>query len=102
MTNIEVPPGSGKVEAKVKAAAWAAFVVSLAGSVLLEWTATDLIPALPGNLNWLAPVLVAAVTTASTFVAGYLKRSKPDSLSESTVDAIKRWARERLPRRDMP
>jgi hypothetical protein len=98
MTNIDTMPGSGKIEAKVKAATWAAFAVSLLGTTVLEWAATDLIPALPNSLNWLVPIVSAALTAGLTFASGYLKRSRPDSISESTVDAVKKWLRERAPR----
>ena len=98
MSNIETPPVSTKPEAKVKAATWAAFAVSLLGTTLLEWTATDLVPALPNNLNWLTPIVSAALAAAGTFVAGYYTRTKPESISQSTVDAIKKWLKERAPR----
>jgi hypothetical protein len=98
MTNIEVPPATNKTEWKVKAAAWAAFLVSLAGTTVLEWTATDLVPALPNSLNWLAPIVSAALTAGLTWLAGWSARTKPENLSQSTVDAIRKWMRERVQR----
>lgn len=98
MTAIELPPPSGKTETKVKAATWAAFLVSLAGTTILEWASTDLIPALPNSLNWLVPLVSAGITAAITWVGGYLTRTKPESISQSTVDALRKWMRERMPR----
>jgi predicted cation transporter len=98
MTNVESPAPAGKTEAKVKAATYAAFAVSLLAAPVLEWTSTDLIPALPNSLNWAVPIAGAALTSAITWVSGYMKRTRPDSLSQSTVDAVQRWLRERLPR----
>lgn len=98
MSNIDLPPASGKTEAKVKAATWAAFAVSLLGTTVLEWIATDLVPALPNSLNWLVPIVSAALTAALTFVSGYATRTKPDSISQSTVDAVKKWLKDRAPR----
>lgn len=98
MTEVTLPPPSGKTEAKVRAATWAAFAVSLVGTTILEWTSTDLIPALPNSLNWLVPIVSAKLTAAITWVGGYLKRSRPDALSDSTVAAIQQWLRERMPR----
>lgn len=98
MTEVTLPTPSGKTEAKVRAATWAAFAVSLVGTTILEWTSTDLIPALPNSLNWLVPIVGAALTAAITWVGGYLKRSRPDALSDSTVAALQQWLRGRLPR----
>ncbi len=98
-TEINLPSGSGKTELKVKAATWATFVVSLLGLTVLEWGTTDLIPALPASLNWLGPIIGASITAATSWVGGYFKRSRPDSLSESTVEAIRVWLGKRLPHR---
>ena len=98
MTAIETPPPSGKTETKVKAAAWATFGASLIGTTILEWASTDLIPALPNNLNWAVPIVSSALVAATTWVGGYLTRTRPDSLSQSTVDAIKAWLKQRAPR----
>lgn len=95
MTNIETPPASGKVEAKVWAATWGAFLASLAGLTLLQSTVTDMVPSLP---DWLESPAYALVASAVTLVSGYVKRSKPAQLSESTVEAIREWMRKRAPR----
>jgi hypothetical protein len=98
MTEAQVPPASGKTELKVKAASWATFLVSLAGLTLLESSATDLVPALPQWANWLTPIIGAAIATATTWLTGYNVRNRPAELSQSTIDAVQQWMRNRAPR----
>jgi hypothetical protein len=98
MTNIDLPQASGGTEWKVKAATWAAFLVSLAGTTALEWTATDLVPALPNSLNWLVPIASSIITAGLTWFTGWSARTKPDNISQSTVDAIREWMRKRAQR----
>ncbi len=93
-----LPPGGTKTELKVKLASWAAFGASLAGLTVLEWVATDLVPALPSGWNWAVPIVGAALTAAVTWVTGYNTRNRPDGLSQSTIDGIREWMRRRLPR----
>ncbi len=100
-TEVNLPEPSGKMELKVKVAGWATFVVSLLGLTALEWGTTDLIPALPASLNWLGPILGASVAAATSWVGGYFKRSRPDSLSESTVEALRVWLAKRFPHRNV-
>jgi hypothetical protein len=84
-----------KMELKVKAAGYATFFVSLAVFTFLSTTATDYVKALPDALE---SVGLAAVVAASTFVAGYVKKSRPASLAQSTIDAASVWLAKRMPR----
>lgn len=92
---IPATPAKGKVELKVKAAAWATFALSLAASTFLATTATDFVSALP---DWLEVPAYSLLLTAGTFVAGYQKRSQPAALSASTIEAVQAWLRARMPR----
>jgi len=94
MTNIETPLASGKAEAKVKASTLATFVVTLLGMTALQSTVTDMVPALP---DWLESPAYALIAALATWLAGYNTRTRPDSLSESTVEAVKAWLAKRAP-----
>jgi hypothetical protein len=84
-----------KTELKVWASTWATFLLSLAASGFLATTATDYVRTLPGLLQaTLAPFLLAA----GTWVAGYVKRSRPTNLSDSTIDAVRVWMEKHLPK----
>ena len=79
-------------EFKVKVASLASFAGALAGSVLLdEWA--------PGFLAGLSPaaqaVLGATIASVSAWLAGYVARTKPDSISDSTIDAAREYLRRR-------
>ncbi len=82
-------------EAKVKASAWATFLVSLAGLTLLNTTVTDMVPALP---DWAETPIYSLILTASTFLAGWSKRTQPGAVSPSTRDAIVAWLTKHMPR----
>lgn len=84
-----------KVELKVKAASYATFFASLAVLTFLSTTATDYVKALP---DWLETTALSLLLTASTFVGGYLKKSRPANLAQSTVDAAAVWLAKRMPR----
>lgn len=88
-------PSTSKVELKVKAAGYASFFISLAVFVFLSTTATDYVQALPDALE---SVGLALVVAASTFVGGYVKKSRPASLAQSTIDAASVWLAKRMPR----
>ncbi len=84
-----------KTEIKVKAASYATFAASLVALAFLGTTATDYVSALP---DWLEVPAYSILGTAVTFVSGYYTRSKPTALSESTIIAVQKWLRERMPR----
>lgn len=88
-------PHKSKVELKTKAASYVSFFVSLAVFVFLSTTATDYVKALPDAIE---SVGLAALVAASTFVGGYVKKSRPASLAQSTVDAAAAWLAKRMPR----
>ncbi len=84
----------GEVELKVKAATYATFALSLAASTFLATTATDYVHALP---DWLEAPGYPLILSAGTWMAGYMKRTKPDNLSASTVTAVQDWLRRHAP-----
>lgn len=88
-------PKKGKIELKVKAATWATFLLALAGTTLLSTTATDYVPALP---DWLEAPAYALLLSAGTLLGGYLKRSRPENLSDSTISAVQKWMASHAPR----
>lgn len=90
-----LPQPSKKTELKVKAASWATFLVSLAGLTLLQSTATDMVADLP---DWLETAAYSLLLAATTWLTGYNTRTRPDGLSQSTVDAIAAWMRTRAAR----
>jgi hypothetical protein len=79
-------------EFKVKIASLASFAGALAGSVILDKWA-------PGVLAGLSPavqaVLGAVIAAVSAWLAGYIARTRPDSISESTVNAAREYLRAR-------
>lgn len=84
-----------KTEWKVKAATYGTFFAGLVGSVVLSTTATDYVEALP---DWLESIVYPAVLAAATMLSGRAARTRPEELSQSTVDAVERWLRGRLSR----
>lgn len=79
-------------ELKVRVAAAATFVATLAGWVLLESDAvTDLVHRLPDPVQ---PVGAAFVLAGVAWFSGRVKRNKPEYISDSTIEAV----RERLAR----
>jgi hypothetical protein len=97
MTNFDLSqlPRPSGTEVKVKAATWGAFALTLVGMVALSTTVTDFVPALP---DWLEAPAYSLITALGTWLAGYNTKNKPESLSPSTVEAIKEWLRQRAPR----
>lgn len=78
--------GTGKTEWKVRIASLAAFVGSLAASILIETRGVELVNDLPENVRVvLLPVLVAV----GTWFAGRAARSRPEYISKSTLEAIR-------------
>jgi len=86
-----------KTEIKVKAASYATFFMALAGLTFLGTTATDYVHALP---DWIEVPAYSLLTTAVTFVSGYYTRSKPSALSDSTIEAARKWLSEHMPHRE--
>jgi len=87
--------GKRKVELKVKAATWVTFLFALAGTTLLSTTATDYVPALS---DWLEAPAYALLLATGTLLGGYLKRSRPENLSDSTISAVQKWLDSHAPR----
>jgi hypothetical protein len=96
MTNIQLPPSASRTEWKVRAAALATYLVSLAGVTLLDTTVTDYVHSLP---DWLESVVYPMVPALGALLAGRAARTKPDYLSPSTVTAVQEWLRDHAPRR---
>ncbi len=91
----EMPAAPGGTERKVKLASIATFVVALVGTVALESTVTDMVPALP---DWLEAPAYSLILALVTWGTGYQTRNRPESISQSSVDAVKAWLRKRAPR----
>jgi hypothetical protein len=81
-------PKVNYVEAKVKAAALATFIVSLLATSFLATTATDYVHALPDVFEAPAYSFLAA---AATWIAGYSKKSTDGKLAPSTLEAAQAW-----------
>lgn len=77
---------TSKTEWKVKVASTASFVASLAGVLLIEGWAPKVIAELPTGAQALA---TAGVVTLVTWLSGRAARSKPDAISESTLEAVR-------------
>lgn len=86
--------GSGKVETKVKAATFGAYLASTAGLIFLSTTATDLVKSLP---DWLEVIVYPVIPGAIAFLSGYQAKSKAGSLARSTIDAARSWVGSRMP-----
>ena len=73
-------------EFKVKAAATASFVASMTGVLVLEEWGPKLIAELPTGVQAMA---TAGVVTLATWLSGRVARSRPDAISESTLEAVR-------------
>lgn len=88
-------PSKGKTEWKVKAATLGTYLVTLAATIFLSTTATDFVHALP---DWLESIVYPALVAVVTLLSGRAARTRPDALSPSTIEAVEKWLRERMPR----
>lgn len=88
-------PERGRVEWKVKAAAYATFALSLAATAFLSTTATDFVHTWP---DWAEVPAYSLLLAAGTWVAGFSARSRPADLSPSTIEAVQTWLKTRMPR----
>lgn len=77
---------TSKTEWKVKIAATASFLASLAGVMVLETWAPSAIAGLPSGVQ---AVATAGVVTLATWLSGRAARSRPDAISESTLEAVR-------------
>lgn len=95
----EAPNLSGaatnKTEWKVKVASYGTFFASLAGTALLTTTVTDLVHALP---DWAEVIIYPSVLGAVSWLSGRAAKTKPEKLSQSTIDAVQDWIAKRAPR----
>lgn len=90
MVNIENVKKYG-VEAKVKVASLAAFVLGLIVNGFLAGTATDFVHALP---DWAEVVGLGAIQGAGVWVAGYVKKNT-GALSPSTYAKVEEYLRKK-------
>lgn len=87
-------PKANVTELKVKGAALAALLVSLAGTSFLAVTATDYVHALPDLLEAPAYSLIAS---GLVWLTGFRTRNVAGKLAPSTVAAVEREVGKRLP-----
>lgn len=84
---MSVDKSNGKTEWKVRIASLASFVGTLAvGIALEEINSPEFIDRLPDGLQVLAG---AALVAACTWVSGRIARTRPEYISQSTVDAVR-------------
>jgi hypothetical protein len=72
------------VELKVKSAAWAALLVTLAGETILGTTVTDFVPSLP---DWLEVPAYSLITSGVVFLAAFRRKNVAGKLAPSTIEA---------------
>lgn len=82
-------------EWKVRIASLASFVGSLAAAILLEVKTPEIVAALPEGVRVLA---LSALVAAGTWSSGRAARSRPEYISQSTLDAV----RARFPQSELP
>lgn len=91
--NTEDMPSTGKkTEWKVRIASLASFVGALAVGTLLEVKTPDIVNALPDGVQVLAG---AALVAAASWFSGRAARSRPEYVSQSTIDAVRERFRAR-------
>ncbi len=87
-----VNAGGRKTEWKVRIASLATFVGSLALGILFEVERPGIIERLPDNLQVVGGALLVA---AASWFSGRAARSRPEYISQSTVDAVREAIRAR-------
>ncbi len=75
----------GKTEWKVRIAALASFVGSLAAGALLDERTFDVINKLPDVVR---PLVLAGLVAAGVWYSARAARSRPDMISKSTMEAV--------------
>lgn len=81
----DVKPGKG-TEWKVRVASSASFVATLAIGAILESRGPEFIETLPEPTRVFAGALLVA---AASWLAGRAAKTRPESLSQSTIDAVR-------------
>lgn len=79
-----------KTEWKVKIASLGSFVGALAGAVILDEWAPSVLAGLPDSMRLVAGAILAGV---SSWLSGYLAKSRPESVSASTIEAVREHLR---------
>lgn len=78
---------NGKTEWKVRIAALASFVGSLAAGALLDERTFEVINRLPDGVR---PLALAALVAAGVWYAGRTAKSRPEYIAKSTLEAVAR------------
>lgn len=76
---------TGKTEWKVRIAALASFVGSLAAGALLDERTFSVINNLPDGVR---PLVLAGLVGAGVWYSARAARSRPEYISKSTIDAV--------------
>lgn len=76
---------AGKTEWKVRIAALASFVGSLAAGALLDERTFSVINNLPDGVR---PLVLAGVVAAGVWYSARVAKSRPEMISKSTIEAV--------------
>lgn len=77
---------SRTTEWKVRAASLASFIATLAAGTVLEMRGPEFIETLPDVTKVFAAALLVSVTS---WLSGRAAKSRPDYISQSTIDAVR-------------
>lgn len=88
----EIPADAGtpRTEWKVRIATLASFIGSLVLGTLLEIKTPELIDELPEGLR---VIVGGAAVAAATWFSGRAARSRPQYISDSTIEAVREYLR---------
>lgn len=89
-STVPMPSGGKATEWKVRVASLASFVGATVAGLLLESRGPQMIEQLPSAVQVLAGAVLAA---ALTWLSGRAARSRPEYISQSTIDAVRARAR---------